>query len=112
MNMKKPNLLLLVATLTVAVFYYFRMRADEPLATFQTMEFLTIRWEGRENSHVIRPNGKVEKLKSAFDRFPRPTGMDEKSFYLNVAMNAVAKEGYELAAMTNDEIVMKRPPAR
>jgi hypothetical protein len=37
---------------------------------------------------------------------------DERTFYMNVAMNAVAKEGYELAGITSDEIVMKRPISR
>jgi len=31
---------------------------------------------------------------------------------MNVAMNAVATEGYDFAGMTQEEIVMKRPVAK
>ena len=31
---------------------------------------------------------------------------------MTVAANAAAKEGFEVVAMTSDEIVMKRPVAR
>ena len=31
---------------------------------------------------------------------------------MNIAMNAVAKEGFEFAGMTNDEIVMRRAVVR
>jgi hypothetical protein len=36
----------------------------------------------------------------------------DRAFYMNIAMNAVAKEGYEFAGMTSDEIVMRRAIAR
>jgi hypothetical protein len=42
----------------------------------------------------------------------KPDRADERSFYLNIVVNALAKEGYELAAMTSDDIVMKRPAIR
>lgn len=77
--------------------------------TFQTYEYATIRWSGRENTHFIRANGKVEMLGSLLTKVPRPDRVDERAFYLNLAMNAVAKEGYELAWAGNDTIIMKRP---
>jgi hypothetical protein len=80
--------------------------ADE--ATFQTTEYATIRWGGRENTRLIRPNGKVENLRTILEKYPRPEGFDDRSYYLNIAMNAAAREGYEFAGMTSDEIVMKR----
>jgi hypothetical protein len=57
---------------------------------------------------LIRGNGKVEKFKQIFDRLPHPDGVDDRAYYLTAAMNAVAKEGFEVAAMTPDEVVMKR----
>jgi hypothetical protein len=45
-------------------------------------------------------------------KMPRPDRADERSFYLSVAMNGLAREGYEVAAMTSDDIVMKRPAGR
>jgi hypothetical protein len=109
--MKKPNLILLVGVLSVATFYFVKSWAAEP-TTFQTVEFATIRWAGRENTSLIRPNGKVEKLKRLFEQYRRPDGVDERAYYMSVAMNAVAREGYDFAGMTTDEIVMKRPVSR
>jgi hypothetical protein len=97
--------------LSLAAVVLFKSRATEP-TTFQVVEFATIRWQGRENTHVIRPNGKVEKLRALFERVPRPDGIDDRSYYMSIAINAVAKEGYELAGMTPDEFVMKRPVAK
>ncbi len=51
-------------------------------------------------------------LGPVLSKVQRPDRTDERSFYMSVAMNAVAKEGYEFAGMTQDEIVMKRPVAR
>ena len=76
--------------------------------SFQTIEFVTIRWDGRDNTYLIRSNGKIERLGSILKATPRPNGTDERAFYMNIAMNAVAKEGYDFAGMTSDEIVMKR----
>jgi hypothetical protein len=44
-------------------------------------------------------------------------GDDDGTFHnfgsiLSVAMNGLAREGYEVAAMTSDDIVMKRPAGR
>ena len=109
--MKKLNLVLLVAALSFAALYLFKSRAAEP-STFQVVEFATIRWAGRDNTHLIRPNGKVDMLGPLLTKIQRPDRVDDRAFYMNVAMNAVAKEGYEVAGMTPDEIVMKRPVAR
>ena len=37
---------------------------------------------------------------------------NERSFYLNAAMNGLVKEGWEVSAMTPDDIVMRRPLGR
>ena len=110
--MKKLNLILLVAALSLSALCLLRLRAAEP-SSFQVAEFATIRWAGRDNTHLIRPNGRVEKLKPLFERFPRPEGgIDDRAYYMNIAMNTFAKEGYEFAGMFGDEIVMKRPIPR
>jgi len=110
--MKKLNLILLLAVISAAGLYLLKSHAAES-ATFQVAEFATIRWEGRENTHLIRSNGKVEKLKPLFERFPRPEGgVDERTYYLSLAMNAMAREGYDFAGMTQDQIVMRRAIAR
>ena len=64
------------------------------------------------STQLIRPNGRAEKLRPILERSPRPDGIDERAYYMSIAMNAVAREGFDVAAMTPDEIVMRRPVAR
>jgi len=90
--------------------YLLRSRAADA-NRFQTFEYATIRWAGRENTHLIRPSGNVEMLGPLL-KAQRPDRVDERAFYLNIAMNAVAKEGFELAAIGNEQIVMKRSVGR
>jgi len=112
MTMKKLNLFLLGAVLCLGVPQLIKLRAAEP-TTFQTVEFATIRWDGRENTYLIRPNGKVDRFKQVFEKAPaRPDGIDDRTYYMTIAMNAVAKEGFDLAGLTQDQFVMKRPATR
>lgn len=90
---------------------HFAVKAADAIR-FQTFEYATIRWDGRENTHLIRPNGTTETLGPILNKVKRPDRVDERAFYMNIAMNAVAHEGYEFAGMTPDEIVMKRALAR
>jgi len=68
-----------------------RSRA-ESTSSVPIAECATIRWDGKVNTHVIRPDGSLERFKSVFSQFERPGGADERTFYLNIAMNALAKE--------------------
>jgi hypothetical protein len=79
-------------------------QSDNPGA----FEYATLRWAGRENTHLIRPNGAVEFLGRSLMPIKRPDRADDRSFYMNIAMNVLAKEGYELVAMTPDDYVFKR----
>jgi hypothetical protein len=100
-------------SITLAVFvlgaaeYSVRLRAT-PANALAIFEYATIRWGGRENTQVIRPNGKVEMLAPLLAGSIRPDRTDDRSFYMNISMNALAKEGFEFSGMTSDEIVMKR----
>ena len=71
-------------------------------------EYVTLRWDGRDNTHVIRPGGNVENLGSKFKGIKKPDRTDERSFFMNLAMNALANDGYELVAMTPDDYVFRR----
>ena len=75
-------------------------------------EYVTIRWAGRDNTHIIRPGGKVEFIGHEFRKVARPDRTDERAFYMNIAMNGLTKDGWEFAGMTHDEIVMKRTLAK
>jgi hypothetical protein len=75
-------------------------------------EYATIRWGGRDNTHIVRPGGQVEFIGMELRKMPRPDRADDRAFYMNVAMNGLTKEGYEFAGMDSDEIVMRRARSR
>lgn len=72
------------------------------------VEYVTLRWDGRDNTHVIYADGKVEFLREQFAGIRRPPKTDERAYYLTLAMNALAAKGYDFAGRTDDEIVMRR----
>jgi hypothetical protein len=91
----------------LAIFITLRaFAADAPVVA--SFEYITIRWAGRENTHVVRPGGVVEMLGPEFRKFSKPDKADDRAFYMNIAMNGLTREGYEFAGMSSDEIVMKR----
>ena len=71
-------------------------------------EYVTIRWAGRENTHIIRPGGLVEFVGMELRKATKPERADDRAFFMNLAMNGLVKEGYEFAGMNTDEIVMRR----
>lgn len=75
-------------------------------------EYATIRWAGRDNTHLIRPGGNAEIIGEQLRRVERPDKVDERAFYLNLAMNGLVKEGFEFAGMTDDIVIMKRHASR
>jgi len=95
--------LLLAAGILVA----FRLSAVDSGESGRT-EYATIRWAGRDNTHIIRPGGRVEFVGGELHKMNRPERTDERAFCMNLVMNGLAKEGYEFVGMTPDEIVMKR----
>jgi hypothetical protein len=102
--MKKPLVIsLLVIVITILSF---RLIAETP-GTSGAVEYATLRWAGRENSVLIRPNGKVEPLRSVFQN-KAPDRVDERTYYMTMALNAAAKEGFELVEATPDEWILKR----
>ena len=42
----------------------------------------------------------------------KPDRTDNRSFYLNCAMNGLVKDGYEFAGISNDDVIMKRNLSR
>lgn len=85
-----------------------RLRAADDKPGFQSFEYATIRWAGKENTHFVRPNGQVEMLGPLLTKAKRPDRVDERAYLMNIAMNAAAREGFEFAGMTDNSIVMRR----
>ena len=106
--------ILLTTALGCAVAFCFGLMvvrsADQPPTG--PYEYATVRWAGRENTHLIRPGGKTEVIGEQLKRVERPDRVDERAFYMNLAMNGLVKEGYQYAGMTDDMVIMKRPVAR
>lgn len=74
----------------------------------QTYEYATISYHGRERTQAILPDGKLENFASLLMNAARPSGMEERTFFLNIAINAMAKQGYEVVTMSSDEVLLKR----
>ena len=106
--MKLPTLLIIAAIALLAILIKIpNTRANDTTTTIHT-EYVTIRWSGKENIQVIRPGGQVEFIWSQLKSVRRPDRTDERAFYMNVAMNSLAKDGYEFAGLSNDDLIMKR----
>ena len=75
-------------------------------------EYITIRWDGKENTHVIYANGNVEFLREQFEGIRKPSRADDRAFFLTLAMNALAAKGYKIVARTDDAVLMGRPAVR
>lgn len=111
MNKKNAVLILIVTAFIGTIALITRTTAADS-GSFQTFEYATIRWGGRENTQLIRPSGQVESLGPLLSHLKRPDRVDERTYFMSVAVNAVAREGFELTAMTSDTFVMRRPVAR
>jgi hypothetical protein len=111
--MKQNVLLTLSGTVTLlAVASLLTSRGADNVPTVVTFEYATIRWGGRDNTHVIRPGGEVEFVGNQLRNIKRPDRSDDRSLYMNVVMNGMAQHGWEFSGMTTDDIVMRRPAKR
>jgi len=98
----------IVACVAIALKIY---AAEQP-SPVPRYEYVTIRWAGPENTHIVRPGGEVEFIGGELRKLHRPDRADNRAFYMNAAMNGLGKEGYEFAGISNDDIVMRRVVAR
>jgi hypothetical protein len=92
---------------TVFIIHLVAAQSNEPKPG-AAYEYATIRWAGRDNTHVVRPGGQVEVLGPELRKMLKPDRADDRAFYMNLAMNGLAKEGYEFAGMDSDDIIMRK----
>jgi hypothetical protein len=109
--MKNTRTMLTVAGVLLAGSCLFLLGAADHKEAMR-LEYVTIRWDGKENTHIIRPGGQVEFIGSELRKAPRPDRADERSFYMNLAMNGLTKDGFEFAGMIDNAIVMRRTVVR
>ncbi len=112
--MKPERSLVTTALLVIAAMFVLHLFAADPKPPVApgAYEYVTIRWAGKDNTHIIRPGGQVEFIGLELRKMPKPDRTDDRAFYMNLAMNGLTKEGYEFAGMSSDEIVMRRPLTR
>lgn len=113
--MKTKPILLLACAVALCVYLFTPTpAASEP--DLSSLEYATIRWGGRENTTLIRPNGEVEMIGALFPdvRKMRDSGVrvDERALCMTIAINAIAKEGYEVVSATENWVVLKRATFR
>ena len=108
----KKFLLSAVAIVTLVLIFKTQTTTAAEQAASASTEYATIRWSGRENMHLIRPGGEVEFIWSKLKSVKRPDRCDERAFYMNLAMNSLAKDGYQVVTLFNDDLIMKREPRR
>jgi len=72
------------------------------------VEYIDIRWDGTDRMCIVFPDGRVEFVGAELEKMPRPDDANKRAFYMTLAMNKMAAQGYEFAGMISDEIVMKR----
>jgi len=104
--MKSPRSPFALIVLLLGMVCILRLFAAEPKAG--SYEYATVRWAGKDNTHIVRPGGQVEFIGPELRKMPKPDRADDRAFYMNLAMNGLVKEGYEFAGMSTDEIVMRR----
>jgi len=105
--MTLPRFCILALILSALLFGAFRNDAADKPANAK-FEYVTLRWGGRDNTSIIRPDGSVEVTRTLFTQSRKPDRVDERSYYMNVGMNALAREGFEVVAMTSDDVLFKR----
>ncbi len=106
--MNKTQTAIVLALVALGTVFVVKLFAAEPGPTAPQYEYVTIRWAGVDNTHIIRPGGNVEFIGPELRKLRKPDRADNRSFYLNCAMNGLTKEGYEFAGISSDDIVMKK----
>ena len=77
-------------------------------------EYVSVRYEGGFKTEVFFSDGKVKRLYDMTD-IKRPPQTDNRMFDLTLALNILAKGGYEpvqTTTMTPDDLVLRRKVVR
>lgn len=82
--MKPKKLVLLLAAIAVVALCGLRMTAADTAAPAR-YEYATIRWAGKENTHIIRPGGQVEFAGAELRKAQKPDRADDHAFYMNLS---------------------------
>lgn len=108
----KTNCIPVLVVAVAGLFVWGLSTYAQPKPASAKYEYATLRWAGPQNTHVIHPSGNVEVLGGQLAGIRKPDRADERSFYMNLAANALGREGYELVAITPDDYLFRRPATR
>jgi len=75
-------------------------------------EYIDIRWDGTNRMCIVYGDGRVDFVGKELEKVPRPDDADKRAFYMTLALNKMAAQGYEFVSMISDEIVMRRRALR
>jgi hypothetical protein len=108
-DVKKPAVNLAVAT----ALYFGSLGILLPGAMAQTVsaatyEYIDIRWDGTDRMCIVYPDGRVDFIGKDLEKVSRPDDANKRAFYMTLAVNKMATQGYEVVAMISDEILMRR----
>ena len=90
--MKK--IILLITIITVLVGMAMLTKAQDKPTTIQHFEYVAIHYMGGDRVMIVFPD-ELSKLLSELTKYNRPKWADDRMFNLSVAVNYLAKQGYE-----------------
>lgn len=61
---------------------------------------------------IVYGDGRVDFVGKELEKVPRPDDANKRAFYMTLALNKMAAQGYEFVGMISDEIVMRRRALR
>ena len=101
-SLRPIALLLITATLLTAPM---SQAEDKPAAT-QKYDFAMVKWDGPDRIQYILPD-KFEVVRLG-KKFPKPEGAQDEEYYLTMAANELAKQGWEAIAIDSRRILLRR----
>ena len=99
--------LALTVTLFASLFLLGTITAPtQDKAAAQQYEYAMIKWDGPDRIQYILPD-KFEVVRLG-KKFPRPDGAQEEEYYLAMATNELARQGWEAMTLDSRRILLRR----
>lgn len=92
--MKKITLLFIIAGLVFGIGATMLAQAQDKPTSIQHYEYVGVRYLSGDRVMIVFPDG-TPKLLSELTKYKRPNWADDRIFNLSIAMNYLAKQGYE-----------------
>jgi hypothetical protein len=105
---KKLMMFFSLVVLTLANTTQLSNAQEKPAA--QKFEYAMIKWDGPDKVQYILPD-KVEFVRLA-EKHPLPKNAQDEEFYLTMAANELAKQGWEAVNLNSRRILFRRSVAK